>query len=75
MGALMEETAGIERHIFQRGMTALRAGQHGFENDCRRCHGFCAPICTVEGKPAFVVAFTSADGFVFSSSCFTVAVL
>ena len=73
--ALMEKTTRIEGHIFQRGMTALRTRQRGFEHDCRRCHGFCAPPCTVEGKPAFVVAFTSADGFVLSPSYFTVAVL
>lgn len=75
MNTLMKKAAGIDWHTFQRGMTALRTRQRRFENDCRPCHGFCAPPCTVEGKPAFVVAFTSAGGFVLSPSYFTVAVL
>lgn len=74
IAALMKELARIERHLFQRGMPALRTGQHGFEYDGRRCHDFRAPSCTAERKPAFVAGFTSAEGFVLPPSYFTLAV-
>lgn len=74
LNAFMKKAAGVHRHLFRCCMTALRTRQHGFERHRLR-HCFAAPLCSVEGKPAFVVALTSADGFVLSPSYFTVAVL
>ena len=58
------------RHL----MAAMRASQQRFKGDLRRRH-CCFTLCNVEGKPAFVVAFTNVDGFALSASYFTVAVL
>lgn len=75
LSTLMEEAAEIERHLFYRRMTALAASQGGLNDRGRGRRHFSGPLCTVEGKPAFVVAFTSAVEFVLSASYFTVAVL
>ncbi len=72
--ALIEEEARIQGHCLRRLVAAMRASQHRLKVDRRRLH-FCVPLCSVEGKPAFVVAFTKADGFALSGSYFTIAVL
>ena len=36
--ALMEEAAGIGRHLFQRGVAALWTGQGGLKNDLSAVH-------------------------------------
>src|SRR5579875_1238155 len=61
-GALMKEAAGIQRHDFLGRVATVRAGQYGFENYRWPGHGFCTLFCTVEGKPALVVALTRAAG-------------
>jgi hypothetical protein len=50
----MEEAAGVHRHLFRCCVTALRTGEHGFKRHRLRRHYFGAPLCSVEGKPAFV---------------------
>ena len=72
--AFIEEETRVQRHRLRRFLATMRTSQHGLENDFRRLH-LCVPLCNVEGKPAFVVAFTSAGGLALSGSYFTVAVL
>ncbi len=64
----------VRRHRLCRFKATMRTSQHRLEDDFRRLH-FCVPLCNVEGKPAFVVAFTNAGGLALLGSYFTVAVL
>ena len=70
----VKKEARIARHCLCRLMAAMRTCEHRLEDDFERRH-FVVPLCSVEGKPAFVVAFTSAGGLTLSGSYFTMAVL
>ena len=72
--ALMEESAGVRGHLFERGVIAMRTCQQRMKNDGVGCQGCGAP-CRVDGNPALVVALVSCEGFVRSASYLTVAVL
>lgn len=67
--ALVEELAGVGGHELALGVAALGAGQHRRQLGGGRSH-----LRTADGKPASVVALTSAVALVLSASNVTVAV-